>query len=278
MGSWWRTHPMDQTLRGGVASPNRLSRARNASGQVAAQAKTRYRSRRAAGRARSLPIRRASGSGAIGDPRPYNLRPMPAAGPPPRFSLGRSLLFSTLLVAAFFALVEGVLRVAGVASPAEKPRILLREMDSDIILPFVRADRDVFWSPRPGYRGEFHGRPVTINALGLRGAELERPKPPGRPRGDCYGDSGTFGFRVGDDETYSRALGRRLAARGVDVANAGVTGFTSHQVLGLMRRLSPEIQADVVTVLVGWNDQNRRPLTDREYEARLRSARALEGP
>jgi lysophospholipase L1-like esterase len=203
---------------------------------------------------------------------------MPAAGEAPRFSPGRSLLYSTLLVAVFFGVVEGSLRLAGVGSPAERPRILLRQMDSDIILPFVRADRDAFWSPRPGYRGEFRGRPVTINALGLRGPELVRPKPAGRRRIVCFGDSITFGFGVGDDETYSHGLGRILAPRDVEVLNAGVTGFTSHQVLAWMRRVLPETEADVATVLVGWNDQNKRPLTDRDYEGRLRTARVVEGP
>jgi lysophospholipase L1-like esterase len=200
------------------------------------------------------------------------------AGEPPRFSAGRSLLYSALLVTAFFAMVEGILRLAGVGSAAERPRILLREMDADIVLPFVRADRDVFWSPRPGFRGDFRGKPVTINGLGMRGPEPGRPKGAGRRRIVCFGDSITFGFGVGDDETYSHALGRLLAPRGVEVLNAGVTGFTSHQVLGWMRRLLPEIEADVVTVLVGWNDQNRRPQSDREFEVRLRNARAVEGP
>lgn len=203
---------------------------------------------------------------------------MSAAGVPPRFSLGRSLLYSTLLVVAFFGAVEGVLRLAGVGAPAERPRILLREMDSDIVLPFVRPDREVFWSPRPGFRGEFRGRPVSINSLGLRGPELARPRPAGRRRIACLGDSITFGFGVADDETYSHVLGRLLAPRDVEVVNAGVTGFTSHQVLGWLRRLAPETEPDVVTILVGWNDQNRRPLTDRDYEARLRTARAVEGP
>jgi lysophospholipase L1-like esterase len=203
---------------------------------------------------------------------------MSAAGGTPRFSLGRSLLHSTLLVVAFFGAVEGILRLVGAASPVERPRILLREMDSDIVLPFVRPDREVFWSPRPGFRGVFRGSPVSINSLGLRGAELARPKPAGRRRIACFGDSITFGFGVGDDETYSHLLGRLLAPRDVEVVNAGVTGFTSHQVLGWLRRLLPQTEPDVVTILVGWNDQNGRPLTDRDYEARLRAARAVEGP
>ena len=202
---------------------------------------------------------------------------MSGDGAPVRFSLGRSLLYSAILITAFFGAVEGLLRLAGVRTPGEKPRILLREMDSDIILPFIRSDPDVFWSPRPAWSGDFRGRPVHINSLGLRGPELAPKNAAGR-RIACFGDSITFGFGVGDEETYSHLLGRLLADRGVDVLDAGVTGFTSHQVLGWLRRLAPEIQADVVTILVGWNDANHRPMTDREYEGRLRAAQAVEGP
>src|SRR5579862_3103939 len=192
----------------------------------------------------------------------------------PEFSLSRSLLFSAFLVVSFFGLVEVVLRIVGV-SPPVSPRLVLEVMDTDITLPFMRADPDTFWSPVPGFHGTFMGKSVTINSMGLRGGEVVLPKPPGLHRLVCFGDSITFGYGVGDDETYPFALGGEL--RGWDVVNAGVTGFTSHQVLALLRRLSPRVQADVVTILIGWNDGNRRPVDDREYARRLDAIAALEG-
>jgi lysophospholipase L1-like esterase len=194
----------------------------------------------------------------------------------PRFSRGRSLLFSAILVGGFFLAAELVLRLVGVHTPVARPRLLVRQMDSDITLPFIREDRDVFWSPRPGFRGEFRGKPVSVNALGLRGPELALPKPAGRKRLVCFGDSITFGFAIGDEETYPYRLGERLAERGVEVVNAGVTGYTSHQVLGLLRRLAPRLQADVATFLIGWNDHNKRVATDREFERRLRASTAVD--
>src|SRR5215471_11689406 len=174
---------------------------------------------------------------------------MPGDGAPVRFSLGRSLLYSAILVVAFFGAVEGLLRVLRVRPSTEKPRILLREMDSDIVLPFMRSDPEVFWSPRPGWNSEFRGRPLHIDSLGLRGPEPARPA--ARRRVVCFGDSITFGFGVGDEETYSHLLGERLADRDIEVLNAGVTGFTSHQVLGWLKRVAPETGPDVVTILVG---------------------------
>lgn len=197
--------------------------------------------------------------------------------PTPSFGLARSLSFSTVLVLAFFGLLEGGLRVVGVAPPVNA-RLLVKHMDSDVSLPFMRPDAELFWSPIPGYRGAFQGRPVTIDALGLRGAEVAIPKPRGRRRVVCCGDSITFGYGVGDEDTYPYRLGRLLAPRGVEVVNAGVTGYTSYQVLGLLRRLLPTIEADVVTICVGWNDGNRRPVDDREYARRLAAVTRVEGP
>jgi lysophospholipase L1-like esterase len=194
----------------------------------------------------------------------------------PRFTLGRSLLFSTVLVVGFFAAAEALLRVVGVSGPVARPRLLVRQMDSDITLPFIREDRELFWSPKPGFLGEFRGKPVSISSLGLRGPEPALPKPAGRKRVVCFGDSITFGFAIGDEEAYPFQLGLLLAARNVDVVNAGVTGYTSHQVLGLLRRLAPRLEADVATVLIGWNDHNKRPATDREFERRLRASTAVD--
>lgn len=191
-----------------------------------------------------------------------------------QLSLRRSILYSLIICLGFFGSAEVFLRIVGVRPPVN-PRILLRAMDTDIRLPFMGPDPEVFWSPIPNWRGEFLGRPVTINALGLRGAEVRRPKPPGLRRLVCLGDSITFGFGVGDEETYPYHLGVDL---GVDVVNAGVTGFTSHQVLGFVRRLLPVLDPDVVTICIGWNDGNGRPADDREYARRLRMIMSVEGP
>jgi lysophospholipase L1-like esterase len=198
----------------------------------------------------------------------------PAAGE--RFSRRRSLLYAAILVVLFFGLLEGGLRLVGVRPPV-RPRILLRAIDVDISFPFMRPDRDAFWSPRPGFRGEFLGKTVTIDALGLRGPEVALPKPAGRRRILCFGDSITFGYGVSDYETYPARLGERLANRGADVVNAGVTGYTSHQVLRLLRRLAPTVEADMATFCIGWNDGNRRPVDDLTYERRLHLSMALEG-
>jgi lysophospholipase L1-like esterase len=192
------------------------------------------------------------------------------------FSTRRSFVLASVIVLSILVLMEAVLRVVGVAAPV-RPRLILRLMDTDITLPFMRADPDVFWSPLPGYRGEFMGKAVRVSSLGLRGPEIARPRPADRRRLACFGDSITFGYGVSDEETYPHALGVELASRGVEVINAGVTGFTSHQVLAFLKRMAPLVQPDVTTFCVGWNDGNRRPVDDREYERRLRMVSRLDG-
>jgi lysophospholipase L1-like esterase len=193
-----------------------------------------------------------------------------------RLSTGRSLLYSAVIVLGFFAGVEALLWWIDPAPPL-RPRLLLRAIDVDVELPFMRPDPELFWEPRPGFEGEFRGHLVRIDRLGLRGEELRIPKPAGRRRLVSFGDSITFGYGVGEADTYPARLGALLAERGVEVANAGVTGYTSHQVLGRLRRLLPGLGADVASFCVGWNDGTLRPVSDQVYAARLRSTRRVEG-
>lgn len=200
---------------------------------------------------------------------------MPAPASEVRFSFGRSVFFSALIVGAVFLLAEGALRVVGVGRPI-RPRLLLRAMDVDIQFPFMQPDPALFWAPRPGWRGEFLGHSVTINRLGLRGPEPSAGR--GRTRRlVTFGDSITFGYGVGDADTYAHQAGALLAPRGVEAVNAGVTGYTSHQVLGLLRRVSPELGIDVATFCVGWNDGTQRVVDDREFARRLALSMAVEG-
>jgi lysophospholipase L1-like esterase len=63
----------------------------------------------------------------------------------------------------------------------------------------------------------------------------------------------------------------------MQVVNAAVTGYTSHQVLIRLRAVAEAAELDAALFLVGWNDQTRRPVDDRTYARRIRASRALEG-
>ena len=140
---------------------------------------------------------------------------------------GRGLLFAAVMVLMFFGSIEILLRFVGVDRPPS-PRLVARAIDIDISFPFMRPDRELFWSPIPGFRGEFLGETVTINSMGLRGAEVTVPKPKARRRILCFGDSITFGYGVSDYETYAFHLGQALNSARIEVVNAGVTGYSSN--------------------------------------------------
>jgi acyl-CoA thioesterase-1 len=79
----------------------------------------------------------------------------------------------------------------------------------------------------------------------------------GAPRYVALGDSYTIGTSVGEADRWPNQLVKRLAARGVAlelVANLGVNGFTSRDVIDVELPRVPGLAPGFVTVLVGVND------------------------
>jgi len=111
-----------------------------------------------------------------------------------------------------------------------------------------------------------HDKPLRINALGLRGGEVEIPKPPDRFRIVVMGDSLTFGNGVRDDETYSRRLETMLQAAGLrstEVINAGIPGYDSWQEALLLEEVVLSLDPDLVLLGFYENDVSQRPMTTR---------------
>lgn len=127
-------------------------------------------------------------------------------------------------------------------------------------IQYYERDAELFWRFRPSRTiRSWWVEKARINGHGLRGREVPRRKPAGTVRILCAGDSGTFGWGVRDDETYPAYLQKRLNEKGAvtyETINAGVPGYSSHQVLGLLRRLLPELKPDVVILSCGRNDHN----------------------
>ncbi len=140
-----------------------------------------------------------------------------------RADLARSLALSATVTILLLGLIEGGVRVAGLA-PARSlafPDIETWESHPGPFEPGQQfTDRMV---PRLPHR-------ITINSHGFRGAPFELTKPAGALRVLCLGDSYTFGDYVNDDETFPAALQAdlrgRIPERPVEVINAGVNGYT----------------------------------------------------
>jgi lysophospholipase L1-like esterase len=142
------------------------------------------------------------------------------------------------------------------------------------------------WTTRPHLRTRF----FTTNALGLRGPEVQVPKPKDRFRVVVLGGSVAWGLgSTADERTVAgwlqAELRARLPGRDLEVVNAGQPGFVSGQELLLFHRSLAALAPDLVLLLDGYNDveadltnptsdwpQNAAQLRTR-YEDFLRSGR-----
>jgi len=121
----------------------------------------------------------------------------------------------------------------------------------------VRANRFRGWEMLPGETHYTYDHPVTVNGLGLRGAEVG-PKGEGETRVLVLGDSLIYGQGVADDETLPVYLEGYLAtqrpAERWTVVNAGLRAYDTRQELGLIEELGAAIEPDVVVLAWYRND------------------------
>ena len=159
-------------------------------------------------------------------------------------------IFLVAVVAALF-LSEALLRLTTPATFLQRP---VAET-----WPWIVNDPILGWANQAGYEGEG----VRINAYGFRGGEFAGSKPPGVIRIVCVGDSGTFGIWFGRSykihkDNYPEELREILREKGqnnVEVINAGVVGYTSSHVLRQLMTGVLDLEPDIITLRVGFNDQ-----------------------
>jgi len=120
------------------------------------------------------------------------------------------------------------------------------------------SDHEIRYVNLPNQKGWIDDGFVTINSLGFRGPEIRSPKPKGRFRVVVIGDSVTFGWGVGDTETFCAQLEgllhKSFPYRDVDVINLGVGGYNTRQEVTLIRRNVSVLEPDMVLVGFYSND------------------------
>lgn len=160
----------------------------------------------------------------------------------------RSLVHSGLLLA---------LGTAAALALGEVAVRLVRPQARVVISPgLYEADPPGRYRLHPGYRGtmtnrtEFRHR-VSINAAGLRGAEVEA-KRARRPRVLAIGDSFTFGMGVEDGETFAALLPAELAKAGVEAEalNGGLPGTGIPDLVDWLERHGQALRPDLVVLAV----------------------------
>lgn len=166
------------------------------------------------------------------------------------------VLGSSAATLALLAGVEGLLALLDVAPP--RPVTPVRFAGAiDPEMNMANWDRELLFKLPPD--SDFLGYYRT-NGSGYRGRELGPRREPGVFRILCLGDSCTFGLGVREDETFAAELQRLLdvAYDGrlrFEVANLGVTGYTSFQSRRQIERELPRLEPDLVVFLpTGLND------------------------
>jgi len=97
---------------------------------------------------------------------------------------------------------------------------------------------------------------ANINALGLRGALPEQPRPGGRQRIVSLGDSAFYGFGVNDHEVFTHHLSSVLRKRGLDIdaINAGVSGYSIAQHRVLLDEFGWDLDPTLLLICNLWSD------------------------
>ncbi|MGI9302865.1 MAG: SGNH/GDSL hydrolase family protein [Gammaproteobacteria bacterium] len=168
-----------------------------------------------------------------------------------RFGTAKTIIFSLLPTLVLLISAEVVLRIhAEVEAEAERGKALPPLAERNL---YQQEDPVLGYSLMPGYSA----KGIEINSLGFRGAEIERRKPPNTFRIVSIGDSTTFGL-AGAQCPYpaqlQQLLAERSATKRVEVINGGVEGYNSVSALRLLEHRVAELQPDLITVFVGWND------------------------
>jgi hypothetical protein len=115
---------------------------------------------------------------------------------------------------------------------------------------FLRPQSTLFWELRPGIRHEPTFWGDVVNSEGLR-MNREVGDRDGRVRVACFGDSCTYGLGLPVADAWPSILDRDAA---LDVINAGVPGYSSHQGALFADMRCPAWRPDVVIVEFGPND------------------------
>ena len=154
-----------------------------------------------------------------------------------------SLIFVSTVFTLF--LVEIALRVVGL-----KPLYVSPERDR-----FWKYDSLLGWAHKPGQEGIFETPQfrtvVRINENGLRDRQHSYERQNDSERILVLGDSFAWGYGVEESERFSQLLEEEL---GVEVINAGISGYSTDQELLWYKNEGVKYQTDLVVLMIAGND------------------------
>ncbi|MFC2171026.1 SGNH/GDSL hydrolase family protein [Acidobacteriota bacterium] len=162
-------------------------------------------------------------------------------------ALWKKATYVLLITVALVILLEGVLRIMGYGNV-------------EVYIP----DERLIWRLRPSQETytKIDRKPVYINTLGFRNAEFNIKKPKETFRIVACGDSCTYGWGVGQDETYPKILEGMLnegnqSGKNYEVINCGVIGYSIAQQKAFLQRTALSFEPDLVLISHTYNEGNR---------------------
>jgi len=171
----------------------------------------------------------------------------------------KKILFAIAAVILFFGILEGFLQGVNFSfEPFRDSGRFWGRFNQEVAGETIfQSDPALFWRLKPDMNK--HVDPLTFdytttNSNGFRGDEFSLEKRKGVFRIISLGDSSTFGDCVRNGETFSAVLKNNPDRSKVEVINAGIPGYTSHQVLKYLAMEILNLDPDVVIVMVGAND------------------------
>lgn len=173
----------------------------------------------------------------------------------PAKKLAVRLYLSACCLAAL-PLLEIGLRCGGFSYPPPDDGLSIWNPVEDRALRFgngmFETARRQLWVPRPGARVAW-GERERINAAGYRGPLREPAHRDGVLRIVVLGESATFGYGVGYDETFCNRLEELLRGGGreAEVIDAGVVGYTIVQGIERYRAFAKAYDPDIVVEAFG---------------------------
>lgn len=173
----------------------------------------------------------------------------PPAAPPAPLRLG-AVIVSTVLALVFAEwLLAGPLRpeVASTRDAAWQARL------ADMHRALYESDPELVYRPRPGARFPMDYGAAAFNGQGLREPAETALVPTAAHRVAVLGDSLVWGELLAQEDALPAVLGRAQGP-GVEVLNAGVTGFGTEQERLWYRRALRPLHPDTVVLVFCLND------------------------
>ena len=124
----------------------------------------------------------------------------------------------------------------------------------------LHSDNRIVYELRPHTKGIFIGQHISINSLGMRDKERSLEKSPGTFRILALGDSHTFGWGVGQEETWPAVFEDMLLKydpkRKFEVLNLGVPGYNAVQEIQVFSTKAEALKPDLVIINYCNNDMD----------------------